>query len=938
MTEADAIHYLAAPTGAPWSWDREGGAIVWWNGETVALREEVLVLLETQSLRGWPPFEAFVLLLAACRGRSCQEVELARGSRESPAGALVALFSVGTTNAFARGCAALGRIAALPAPLRQGVGAKRVLGGLLCEHCPSATPQTREEQREVSRVLQNWGSAVLTLRTGVYDPLPALAAIAEAFGNVTDDELIRRLQTGLDAPVPPASIPVRPAAQVRELIRQMAAQPETAGLARAVRDVLAALRLPRRVERSEELSSSGAADIANQGPLDRLLLSELAQDNDILAARVALREALYLRRDPPATPPAGSFSLLLDAGVRSWGLPRVFSTAVALAIAALDERRATFHAWRALDPPQGGLVPLHLTSAVGVQTELSALACGAHPGDSLSAFFARPEFESRPGEAQAEAVIILTPEAAADPDFQRLLAEAPRRPPTLYFATVTRTGAFALTLHPIEGRAPACAAQIDLSAIVDAPEALRDERAAIDLPAFFQVEPAPLLLPVPSAVRLAIKLRDGRMCAVTEKRELYTWLPGLAHGAQRHAHGLPGNRVLFLREETDERILYISSARDDGTVPLVFYSLQGGASERIGVKLRSAPIAVTASNREEILFFHFPTRLDAVDARTGEVRESRNLKEPGRIIAQFGVDFLGGTTPTFPPDVVPGAVLERCGPRYFRSSELVAAGWNGVRLRWPLIRDPHGCIAVFERPNHGLTGITEDGRMGSLALGEFEPIAHWTGGSGLRFVELSADGRLLWLRRPFGAGTDVLINVETRSQIPLVPRTSNNRPMGFDGDAATVPTRSMRRRFRAIGLSAKFELVLEAKKGGFLVLEPWSDARIAFTPRPEVKLIRGGEWREFHPLPLPKGFPDPLQVAEFPDGSKAFLDPRGLLHLRSRNPDLPEMTLTLGEGACAIWTSQGARHGPAFYLGEQRSSARNDRLIELERFVSCIIQ
>ena len=79
----------------------------------------------------------------------------------------------------------------------------------------------------------------------------------------------------------------------------------------------------------------GVADITNRGPLDRLLLSELAHDDLTLAARVALNEALYLRREPPMREPPGALGLLLDSGVRLWGIPRVLATAVALALIAV---------------------------------------------------------------------------------------------------------------------------------------------------------------------------------------------------------------------------------------------------------------------------------------------------------------------------------------------------------------------------------------------------------------------------------------------------------------------------------------------------------------------------------------------------------------------------------------------------------------------------
>ena len=54
----------------------------------------------------------------------------------------------------------------------------------------------------------------------------------------------------------------------------------------------------------------------------------------MLATRIALNEALYLRREVPPSFPPERRHVLIDSGLRMWGVPRVFSTAVALSLAA----------------------------------------------------------------------------------------------------------------------------------------------------------------------------------------------------------------------------------------------------------------------------------------------------------------------------------------------------------------------------------------------------------------------------------------------------------------------------------------------------------------------------------------------------------------------------------------------------------------------------
>jgi hypothetical protein len=57
-----------------------------------------------------------------------------------------------------------------------------------------------------------------------------------------------------------------------------------------------------------------------------------------------------------------------------------------------------------------------------------------------------------------------------------------------------------------------------------------------------------------------------------------------------------------------------------------------------------------------------------------------------------------------------------------------------------------------------------------------------------------------------------------------------------------------------------------------------------------------------------------VQIANFSGGSKVFLDSRGMLHFKGRDPDLPEVTVMLADGEVAGWTSDGYVCGPAFFF------------------------
>jgi len=70
-------------------------------------------------------------------------------------------------------------------------------------------------------------------------------------------------------------------------------------------------------------------------------------------------------------------------------------------------------------------------------------------------------------------------------------------------------------------------------------------------------------------------------------------------------------------------------------------------------------------------------------------------------------------------------------------------------------------------------------------------------------------------------------------------------------------------------------------------------------------------------IPLPANKRVYSRHFRWPNGSTTVADSRGLLHLRSANPDVPEITLLLilGQHASAAWASDGTVCGPAYFTG-----------------------
>ena len=247
-----------------------------------------------------------------------------------------------------------------------------------------------------------------------------------------------RRETGLNQPVEAAELDLAPAERTRRLIAGLQDDEELGGVARVARCLMAAVHLPRSLSDQEELPVGGVTDISNRGPLDRLLLSELAHDSLTLAVRIALREALYLRREAPPRNPPRHRAVLLDAGLRMWGVPRVFATGVALALAATASRQILVDVFRAAGRRA---VPVELATRAGLLQHLAALEPDVQPGEALAAFLSAASQEDAPKEA----IVVTGQDVADDPAFQRALAAM--EVPSLYLATVNREGLFRLVLR-----------------------------------------------------------------------------------------------------------------------------------------------------------------------------------------------------------------------------------------------------------------------------------------------------------------------------------------------------------------------------------------------------------------------------------------------------------------------------------------------------------
>ncbi|MGI4874107.1 MAG: hypothetical protein ACRYFX_23350 [Janthinobacterium lividum] len=590
ISEMDSLAYFRPPYGYFWRWAEEGEVVEWLLGTTITYREELTALLTGLSTDGLPPLGPVLLTLAACTNawqESAAEVGLLQGLLHNlPPGGPPdeeLIFHLSVARAF------LDTIRQLPAGLRTGTAKEQLLRVLLAEDsAPRQVPA--RHAAEVLALLADVKHHAMWFKPGaaltrhqLRTDLLYFERAARRFATVHSLEL--RLRTGLNelpAPLDEAPAPPPPAEPAADLLAELAQDERTAGLARLVPYLQAALRLSHTARQAGEQPLGGVADLTNRGSLDRLLLSELAQDDLTLSARLAHGEALYLRREEPPRPQEPPRLLLLDTTLLMWGTPRVLGLAAALALAAPPGQAPA----QAFALGGGAGQPLDLRSRPGVVAALELLDPALHCGAALLALLPLP--------APAEAILITEAQAARPPTFLECCQAAPA---TLRFVlTVDRSGEVVLYERQNGRHVLLSTNQLDVEqALFPQRRSKRREVAQVRPPAFLRRSPAPLRLPLEAftpeydpraGANACFAASEGLLAVVPSQRLLY-W-PESNAGA------------IELLPVVEAGSYYFGFGSNNGTTGVAYLLVRGASGGRSQLVLYHLYLSSLASHRVDL--------------------------------------------------------------------------------------------------------------------------------------------------------------------------------------------------------------------------------------------------------------------------------------------------------------------------------------------------
>ena len=873
--------YIALTPPSYWNWGEDGAATAWLDGRTIAFLPELRQVLHRLAPQGLPPIGAVLLLLAACRnnwGEPPSRRVLLVGVLESEGSSDVILM-------LEEVCDGLDRVHALPLDLRQSAEAKGELAALVFANSPHRLDA--QGSHAVVQALDRHQGAGAPLGVSPLSAAPALkrdlGAIRDGLRRVNEQALRLRLQTGLEAL--PAPAPIEPPPLVGrawiDWLRQQ--QDDLAGLARLAGRLMAVINIPRDLHDADELSAGGVTDITTRGPLDRLLLSELAQDDLTLAVRVAMNEALYLRRETPPRSPPRQRHILLDAGLRLWGLPRLYAAAVALALNSRPEPGLEVTAYRAAG---ADLEPVALHTVAGLRGHLSALDPRLHPGESLPAFAAL-----LPHQGEGEGVVITSADTFNDRDFQRMFNHA--FPSAIYLALVSRDGAFELWKQSRAGRLRIHAAQLPLEEILrDRPRTstLRDAKQEA-LPAIFGATPFPLLLSVSVGPQNSQHFPKLGVLTLARDGRLLLWQK-IVHGARQIAEGLPQGMIHGAARAHADSVALVIGRRSACGLCLVLVDPHGEVERRVALAPRLEHIQGVAVDSHAV-FVWSHDRVESLNLHSGEVIYSWALR-PGQTIRGMYVSEEVRQASQNQDQLVKWSRLKATEP-----------GLTSVLAQ--IIRDDPVQEMFDAREVEGPVAVTRAGNIRFLATDVILQVKHLLPPP-VTVAAVTRDRRLFVLTSGLRS---MVVDTATGAARPC-----DNPLVAVEASIHLFARpRPLRSRFQGIAISPAGKLVLiTPKKSAWTLQSPNLTFPAQATPLPQI------EWRSFEIWEHEgvRGFG--LHRAEFP-GGQAVLDSRGLLHLQARDASLPECTIVLREGATAGWCSNGRMWGPAYFLGDRTATA-----------------
>lgn len=522
--EIKALSYLVPPKDYYWKWSADGEAIETMAGKTILFRKELESILDALSGGPFPCLGSIVLITLSVKGHLEETQEdllplrsvLMNGSSNIKA----------TQELFDKLLNALEALRTLPNELKTDAARPKLLWSLFQnkEYASSIRDTTNLVQVFINKfhveAIQTDLFSAATSVEGAKDVKTVLAALKDfspaRIKNIVEtglpDSKIASVQADFLSVLQNKISKVIGEEQQLPLLDQMDRDPKHTGLSSLTRQLIAAISLPNRSGYPDQQYSGGVSDITNRGQLDRLLLSELAQEDDVLIARLANNEALYTHKEPKAKTKILTRKVFIDTGIFLWGLPRVFSVAVALAFQKKSESCSQLDL---LGLVNGEFESTTLDSIEALNQQLQILDASPSPWDALSKYLA-----VFPPAKDEELFIITSNESLSSTGRDKALKAA--EDAVVYVSSVRRTGEFELYQTLGSSLKLQAELQFDIEDILN-PRQKPSEKLIDGYPEILDKQPWPLVAPAEPRFSTCLYLGEKGTIGLSVDGRLMRW-------------------------------------------------------------------------------------------------------------------------------------------------------------------------------------------------------------------------------------------------------------------------------------------------------------------------------------------------------------------------------------------------------------------------------
>jgi len=925
--DLNALRYLTPDEESFWRWDDDGEVVAFCRGGTLAFRVQIVQVLSAFDERPLPPFELFLLVLAACRETWPEERQSLLNDAPEGVRSTGPILKQWRETVFET----LNRIHGMPAQMRTNPSTVATILEIVLEKFDRRENVAANVLSILAqpRWLRTWTlpeprRIPIGVRTHGY------TSLSQGLMRLTVEEVLTRTTTGLN------QLPVldRLAGQlqqlvedkkgtkertVTQLIEELQNESEFIGMMRVIRNLSAVLTIPRSLSTPDDLPQGGVSDISNRGSFHQLLLSELANDDDTLVTRVALNEALYFRRETPPAQPVHDRMLLIDTGIRMWGLPRLCATAVGVCLAA---QAATGEAARVFRTGRSALIPVDFTTRAGFVEHLAVLDCHAHPGHLLQAWRAeydgvsgsneRPASKKPASEAKAIDRILITGEDVfVDPEFrQQLIANAVM--PVLV-VTVNRMGRVRMIRVSAIGDHVLKELWIDIDELTSTEKT--PEKSLIDpsqnsrLPAIFRTKELPLRLPYPLHDTNSLACLSGEnwgtasLLQVTRDGRLLLW-DQPKRGGRQLSDKMPVGQLRWSGKLLDEWTLTLVFSQQGGRVDLVHLVIDpSGVSASQTVTVNPEPseeesphiYAVEAAG--SVLILVQKKSVIAINPETGDRLSTVSLPA--------GMKWVHG----------------RC---FSDAAQVAMAGFSDGRVCFDRLFSTDICKDVVSQCL-GIVGAPDDpvavlstGEVMNVLTRERRRIADYTDFTKSVISSVSPDGqRFVVSKQTNTANKPIHYQIDLRKPGTTV-LSHPAPPLWMSPSVAYRAERPVMKHLLWLGYGPNLEVM--TRSGHRLMIDMPTSRHAEMTLKsPELDYLNTPPFAE---IPSPHGTRYTLKHVVWSDGSRAILDSRGMLHLQSSDLGIPEMTLVLSEKNISGWCSTGEVWGSDYFINELAAGVR----------------